>query len=176
MAYNRNGIGDFSGQFGANPGATITVDRNLTLGNVGTRNLRGWTEYNLNDNEQNILENGLLDEFKLAQANLRANIAAGRGNNFRYYGPGTGTAPLPITLAYFSGAPAAQANTASRYSSSLFANSTFVNALALNNPNVCCGTASYAANLHTDCTSTMRRRSSITCRRRSSTTPSAPST
>jgi hypothetical protein len=34
MAYNRNGIGDFSGQFGANPGATITVDRNLTLGNL----------------------------------------------------------------------------------------------------------------------------------------------
>jgi ParB/RepB/Spo0J family partition protein len=45
----------------------------------------------------------LSDEFKLAQANLRANIAQGRGNNFRYYGPGTGTSPLPITLAYARG-------------------------------------------------------------------------
>ena len=30
-------------------------------------------------NEINIIENGFIDEFRLAQANLRANIAAGRG-------------------------------------------------------------------------------------------------
>jgi hypothetical protein len=128
----------------------LTKDMAIEVRYVGTRNLRGWTEYNLNDNEQNIIENGLLNEFKLAQANLRANITAGRGNNFRYYGPGTGTAPLPITLAYFSGATVAQANEAARYNSALFTNATFVNALALNNPNVCCGTASYAASLHSD--------------------------
>jgi len=103
---------------------------------VGTRNLRGWTTYNLN--EVNIVENGFLEEFKRAQANLQANIAAGRGNNFRYFGPGTGTSPLPIYLAYFSGAPNGikpDPNLASSYGSALFANAGFVNPLALNNPN-----------------------------------------
>ena len=57
---------------------------------------------NLNSNEYNIVENGLFNEFGLAQANLPANIAAGRGANFRYFGPGMGTSPLPITLAYFA--------------------------------------------------------------------------
>ncbi len=118
---------------------------------VGTRFLRNWTTYNLNAVENNIVENGLLNEFKLAQANLQANIAAGRGNTFRYFGPGTGTSPLPITLAYFSGAPAAQAGNQALYTSTNFASTTFVNMLALNNPNVCnstgtgvCQTSSFA--------------------------------
>lgn len=225
IAYNRNGLGDFSGQFGANPGSAISADRNLTIGNlvggslgslpvllrerdrlgppsfastpnyplrdvitgdvqifdpntkvpysqswtfgiqreisknmaievryVGTRNLRGWTEYDLNDVEQNILENGMLNEFKLAQANLQANIAAGRGANFRYYGPGTGTSPLPITLAYFAGNrdPNVPANYTSAVigttAANLFTSTTFVNQLALNNP----APLTYAANLHSD--------------------------
>jgi len=219
IAYNRNGLGDFSGTFGSNPGSTINADRNLSIGNlvggslgslpvllretsrlgppafsstpiypltevvtgdanifdpnikvpysqswtfgiqreitknmavevryVGTRNLRGWTDYDLNSVEQNIVENGLLNEFKLAQANLQANIAAGRGSNFRYYGPGTGTSPLPITLAYFSGVPSAQAGEQGRYNSTLFTNTTFINTLAQNNP----APLTYAANLHSD--------------------------
>ncbi len=217
IAYNRNGLGDFSGVFGSNPGSSINADRSLTIGNlspinelpvllrqtsrlgapafaptpafpltevitgdanifdpnikvpysqswtfgiqreitknmaievryVGTRNLRGWTEYDLNSVEQNIAENGMLNEFKLAQANLQANIAANRGATFRYFGPGTGTSPLPITLAYFSGIPAAQASDAARYTSTLFANNTFVNPLAVNNP----APLTFAANLHTD--------------------------
>lgn len=113
---------------------------------VGSRNLRGWTEYNLNSVELNIAENGLLEEFKLAQANLRANIAAGRGNTFAFTGA-PGTSPLPITLAYFSGRPAAEANIPGNYTSSNFASTTFINTLALNNPNVCCGTTSYAGAL-----------------------------
>jgi hypothetical protein len=219
IAYNRNGLADFSGTFGANPGVAITTDRNLTIGNlvggslgslplllretnrlgapafpsapaypfvaaitedanifdpnirvpyaqswsfgiqreitknmalevryVGTRHLRGWTEYNLNSNEGNILENGFLNEFRLAQANLQANIAAGRGSNFRYFGPNTGTSPLPITLAYFSGVPAAQANDPTRYNSSNFASATFVNELALFDPDP----LGFAASLHND--------------------------
>ncbi len=217
IAYNRNGLGDFSGTFGANPGSSINADRNMTIGNlapinqlpvllrdtsrlgpppfaatpsypltdaitgdanifdpnlrvpysqswtfgiqrelsknmaievryVGTRNLRGWTEYDLNSVEQNIIENGMLNEFKLAQANLQANIAAGRGATFRYFGPNTGTAPLPITLAYFSGVPSAQAGDQARYTSTLFANNTFVNPLALNNP----APLTFAASLHSD--------------------------
>ncbi len=107
---------------------------------VGTRNLRGWTAYNLNSNEYNISENGLLNEFRLAQQNLQANLAAGRGSHFRYMGPNTGTAPLPITLAYLSGTPAAQASNVALYSSTNFASAVFVNALAANNPNLCCAT------------------------------------
>ena len=43
-------------------------------------------------------------------------------------------APLPIFLVYFSGLPASQAGSASAYTSTLFANSTFVNPLAIFNP------------------------------------------
>jgi hypothetical protein len=114
------------------------VTRNLAVEvrYVGNRFLQNWQTYNLNLNENNIAENGLLNEFKLAQANLRANIGAGRGNTFAFTGA-PGTSPLPITLAYFSGLPASQANDSTRYTSTNFASSAFVNTLALNNPNIC---------------------------------------
>lgn len=110
----------------------ITKDMALEVRYVHNVNLQQWLQYNLN--EVNIVENGFLNEFKLAQANLQANIAAGRGSNFRYFGPGTGTAPLPIYLAYFSGIPAAQAGVVANYSSANFASATFINPLALRNP------------------------------------------
>jgi Carboxypeptidase regulatory-like domain/TonB dependent receptor-like, beta-barrel len=135
---------------------------------VGARNLRGWTTYNLNSVELNVAENGLLQEFKLAQANLIANEAAGRrvcpvalvnGScpqalvpTFRYFGPNTGTSPLPITLAYFRGTPVAGATNPGNYTSNNFFNPTFLNALAANNPNVCCGTSSYAGALDNSAT------------------------
>jgi len=101
---------------------------------VGTRSRQAWTTYNYN--ELNIIESGILSEFKLAQANLQANIAAGlAAQGFRYRGPGTGTNPLPITLAYFSGLPSSAAGTAANYSSTLFTNATFVNPLARFSPN-----------------------------------------
>ncbi|HZS08453.1 MAG TPA: carboxypeptidase-like regulatory domain-containing protein [Blastocatellia bacterium] len=131
---------------------------------VGNRFLRQWTTYNLNANENNIVENGLLNEFKLAQKNLQANIAAGKGNTFAYTGA-PGTSPLPITLAYFAGFPASQANDSTKYTTaaasgnSNFTSSTFVNTLALNNPNICnstgsgaCQSSSYSANLDTSAT------------------------
>ena len=98
---------------------------------VGTRGRDLWRTYNYN--ELNILENGVFGEFQLAQQNLVSNIAAGRGANFRYFGPGTGTSPLPISVAYFAGRTDA-GNTAA-YSSGNFASSTFVNPLATRNPN-----------------------------------------
>lgn len=99
---------------------------------VGTKAGDQWQDYNFN--ELNIIENGFLDEFRLAQANLQANLAAGRGATFRYFGAGTGTNPLPIFLAYFSGIGRSQAGDASLYTSTLFANSTFINPLARFNP------------------------------------------
>lgn len=110
----------------------INKDTVIEARYVGNRGVKLWQQYNLN--ETNVIENGFLNEFKLAQANLQANIAAGRGANFRYAGPNTGTAPLPIMLAFIAGLPAAQAGTATNYSNANFANATLVNALAANAP------------------------------------------
>ncbi len=109
----------------------LTRHMALEVRYVGTRGRDLWRTYDYN--ELNILENGVLGEFRLAQQNLAANIAAGRGANFRYFGPGTGTSPLPIAVAYFGGRTD-HGNTAA-YSSSSFASSTFVNPLAAFNPN-----------------------------------------
>jgi hypothetical protein len=209
IAYSRNGMGEFSEVFGANPGIQIDATRSQGNGNlgpvpllfrnqsalypptfaespvypmtdvitqdvqmfdpelktpysmswtagiqrqlsrsmaielryIGSRGLQLWTgsgaSGNISDfnyNEANIVENGFLNEFRMAQANLQANIRAGRGNSFAYFGPGTGTSPLPIYLAYFNGAPASQSGDASRYTGSNWSSTNFTNPLALYNP------------------------------------------
>lgn len=114
------------------------LDRNTVIEAryVSNRGVKQWQQINLN--EVNLVENGFINEFKLAQANLQANLlvptAQGGGAHFRYRGPGTGTSPLPIMLAFFTGQNAAAAGNAANYSSTNFANATFVNALAINNP------------------------------------------
>jgi len=53
----------------------------------------------------NLVANGFLSEFKLAVANLAANNKSGAANrigSFAYFGPDTGTNPLPIFLAYLN--------------------------------------------------------------------------
>ncbi len=125
----------------------ITKDTVVEVRYVGTRNLAGQTTYNLN--ETNIVENKMLDEFRLAMVNLQANIAQGRGSNFKYYGPNTGTSPLPISLAYFSGLPAAQASDPTKYNlSTQWSSTTFVNSLAMTNPTP----GTFADNLWSDAT------------------------
>jgi hypothetical protein len=106
---------------------------------IGTRNREQWRSYNFN--ETNIIENGFLDEFRKAQNNLYTNLAAGRGQTFAYFGPGTGTSPLPIYLAHFSGTSfslggecASIAACQTMYSSSSFTSDDFVNALSRFNP------------------------------------------
>ena len=110
----------------------ITKNTVVEVRYIGNHLARQWSTENLN--ETNIVENGFLKEFLLAQGNLQANMGAGRGATFKYAGPNTGTAPLPITLAFFSGLPASQAGDTTKYSSSLFTSSTYVNSLALQNP------------------------------------------
>ena len=59
-----------------------------------------------NYNELNIIENGFLDEFRLAHgqpAGEQRRRAARAPARSPTSGPGTGTSPLPIFLAYFSG-------------------------------------------------------------------------
>src|SRR4030095_4740622 len=103
---------------------------------VGNRGHRLWRQINLN--EANSLENGFAKEFVLAQKNLLANINAGRGVTFAYFGAGTGTVPLPILLANFSGVNPANAaacggtgqpTCATLYNSSFFTNATFTTQL-----------------------------------------------
>ncbi len=91
----------------------ITKNMAFEVRYAGNRALHGWGAFNIN--ELNVVENGFRDEFKLAQANLQANISAGRGATFKYAGPNTGTSPLPIILANFSGLPASQANDTTKY-------------------------------------------------------------
>jgi len=120
----------------------LTRDMAVEVRYMATRSLQSYSSYNLN--ERNIIESQFLDEFKLAMANLQANIAASRGNTFKYFGPGTGTYALPITLAYFSGFPATEAGNTARYTSSNFSSTTYVNTLARTNPNP----GSYAGSLY----------------------------
>jgi len=99
---------------------------------VGTRSRDNWQ--NLNYNEFNIVENGFLQEFRNAQANLQANIAAGRGATFAFTGA-PGTVPLPVFLAYYNAQPTANAGNAALYTGGNWTNATFLGFLAAKNPN-----------------------------------------
>jgi Carboxypeptidase regulatory-like domain/TonB dependent receptor-like, beta-barrel len=118
---------------------SIGLQRSLTqksaveIRYVGTRLVDGTTTEDWN--ELNWTSNGFLNEFKAAQANLLANIAAGRGNSFAYFGAGTGTAPLPIYLANFNAQPASSAGNAALYTGTNWTNTTFTTQLATRNPN-----------------------------------------
>ncbi len=117
----------------------INKDTVIEVGYIGNRGHQLLRQFNLN--EINVIENGFTNEFRLAQANLYANIAAGRcqtgvtaagcSANFAYFGPGTGTNPLPMIFAYFQGTgnPATQ----SLYTNSFFRNGSFTGALASTN-------------------------------------------
>ena len=109
----------------------LTADTVVEARYVGTRSLQSWQTYNYN--EINIVENNFLNEFRQAQANLVANIAAGRGNTFAFTGV-PGTAPLPIFLAHYNGQPAANAGDPARYTGGNWTSSTFLGFLAQFNP------------------------------------------
>jgi len=108
----------------------LTGDLAIEARYVGTRSLQSWQTYNYN--ETNIVENGFLDEFRLAQANLQANMAAGRGNTFAFTGA-PGTAPLPTLLAYFNGS--SNASSTAAYTGNNWTSQTFLAFLAARNPN-----------------------------------------
>ena len=196
MAYQRPGMSDFTGVFGANQGiqASLQTDQNTTslpillrnnpslpappsvnlpsfssavtnTGNaydpdiqmpytqswsagwqrkvsrnsaievryVGSVHKNDWDTVNIN--EVNINTNGFLNEFRQAQANLQANIAAGRGATFAYTGAGSGTNPLPILLAHFNAQNAANAGNAALYTGTNWTSATFLGFLAARNPN-----------------------------------------
>jgi hypothetical protein len=114
-------------------GVQRAVSRNMAVEvrYVGTRSRDLWQTRSYN--ETNIFENGWIDEFRLAQQNLQANVAANRGSTFAYFGPGTGTSPLPIVQAHFRGA--GDPNNPAQYTSSNYRSNTYLSRLALFDPN-----------------------------------------
>jgi hypothetical protein len=110
----------------------IKKDNVIELRYVGNRGHKLWRQENLN--EINVFENGFLNEFKLAQANVLANLAANRGFNMRYFGPGTGTSPLPILVKFLAGAADPNLTTSYNLTGNLFANTTLLGSLNPLNP------------------------------------------
>jgi len=110
----------------------LSNDTALEIRYVGSRHQQDWETINLN--EINIASNGFVNEFRRAQANLQANLAAGRGATFAYTGA-PGTSPLPIFLAFLNGQNSGRAGDPSLYSGTNWTNGTFINYLAAQNPN-----------------------------------------
>jgi hypothetical protein len=106
---------------------------------VGTYSRDGWSAPGngvggFNYNEFNITENGFLKEFRQAQANLQANLAANSTASFAFTGA-PGTAPLPLFLAYYNAQPSSAAGNPAAYAGPNWTNSTFLGFLAKFNPN-----------------------------------------
>ncbi len=96
---------------------SIGKDMAAEIRYVGNRNKFAWA--NENWNERVVFENGFFDEWKLAAANLKANLAGGKGATFAYTGI-PGTSPLPIHQAYLSGKGALDTYTATQYTNTAF--------------------------------------------------------
>jgi hypothetical protein len=111
------------------------IDRNTVVEfrYVGNRGVNLFRQHNIN--EFNTIENGFAAEFARAQANLYANIAAGRGATFAYFGANSGTSQLPIMLSYFNTAATYDPANPARYTAANFANTTLVAQLSRNAPN-----------------------------------------
>ena len=112
---------------------TLSTNTAMEVRYVGTRLNGGWwtNQGGRNLNEYNLIENGFLPEFKLAQANLAANIAAGNGTTFAYTGA-PGTSPLPIMLAWLNGSTVS--STPASYTGTAWSNSSVYANLAKTNP------------------------------------------
>ncbi len=126
----------------------LSRDTAMEIRYVATRGVDQWSE--LNYNERNVVENGFFDEFKLAMTNLKVNNASGitnRAGSFAYFGPGTGTNPLPIYLAYLNGSRNATDPNAYTGGTNTWTNSTLAQRLVATNPNVNSGTANAAIDL-----------------------------
>lgn len=114
---------------------SLSKEMALEVRYVGTLGVNQWSE--LNYNERNVIENGFLDEFKLGMANLRANNLAGgaRSGSFAYFGPGSGTNPMPIYLAYLNGRRDAGNPAAYTGGAATWTNPTFAQRFVHTNPN-----------------------------------------
>jgi len=136
FAFDPNIKTPYGDSFSAGWQRGITKDMSVEARYIHTRSVGTWTTAAtngyLNYNELNIVDNHFIDEFRVAQANLVANIAAGRGSTFAYTGA-AGTSPLPIFLAYLNGSTAVGDPT--KYAGTGWTNSTIVQSMFALNPN-----------------------------------------
>jgi len=119
----------------------IGDDMAIEVRYVGNKGMYAWAEENWN--ERTLFENGLFDEFKLAQANMKANLAAGQAT-FAFTGR-PGTSPLPITQAYLSGRSGTGVTNPAQYTATQYTNAAFLALLSDLEPSV----GGYAASLDT---------------------------
>jgi hypothetical protein len=105
----------------------ISRDTAVEIRYVGTRGVDQWATVNYN--ERNLIENGFYDEFLDALANFQVNNAAGgnRAGSFAYFGPNTGTNPLPIYLAYLTGKQGAASCTSVATCQTLYSGTSWTN-------------------------------------------------
>jgi hypothetical protein len=117
----------------------IGKDTSVEIRYIGNRTLGIPTTVNYN--EPDIYNAGFgpsssfLDEFRKAQKNLAANVAAGRGATFAYTGI-PGTSPLPIFLGSYLGLPASAAGDPTKYTGGQWTNSATIPSLSLLTPNI----------------------------------------
>ena len=111
----------------------ISRDMAVDIRYVGTKGVDQWST--LNYNARDIESNGFINEFKNAVANLKANNIAGgsRAGSFAYFGPGTGTNPLPIYMAYLLGRT--DATNPASYTGTNWKNTGFTGDMAFRDPN-----------------------------------------
>lgn len=121
--FDENIVTPYTQSWSAGFQRSLGRDMAVEIRYVGNRNEKAWT--NENWNAVNIDENGFFNEFKKAQANLVANMAAGRGATYAYTGV-AGTSPLPIYLGYFSGVNPSLASDPSRYTHANFTSASWV--------------------------------------------------
>ena len=118
---------------------SLSRDMAVEIRYVGNRGDNEWEAINYNGiRGDTLVANGFMNEFKLAMGNLAANNASGASNragSFAYFGSGTGTAPLPIYLAYFNGRTDASNPAAYGNASNTWANTAIAGRLAAPNPN-----------------------------------------
>jgi hypothetical protein len=118
---------------------SLTKDTSFEIRYIGNRTEGISTSVNYN--EQDIYNaafggsSSFLDEFRKAQRNLAANVAAGRGPTFAYTGI-AGTSPLPIFLASYLGLSPANAGDPSKYTGGNWTNSATISSLSLLTPNI----------------------------------------
>ena len=115
---------------------SLTRDMAVEARYIGTRGWNQWSALNYNSVRGEVLaRNGFLDEFRLAMNNLVVNNAAGgnRTGSFAYFGPGSGTNPLPIYLAYFNASR--DAGNPGAYAGTNWTSTTFAGRLVRTSPN-----------------------------------------
>jgi hypothetical protein len=117
---------------------SISKDMAVEIRYVGNRGDNEWSSINYNGiRGESLVANGFLNEFQSAMKNLQANNVSGlatRVGSFAYFGPGTGTSPLPIYLAYFNGSKDAGNPAAYSGASTTWQNATIAGRLAAPSP------------------------------------------